>query len=86
MKSSRIFAFAFAAIFGLGALAGSAKYSSASADDLGLGWLSNKDYVSCLELFYTGNFLMPPNLTPSQIAARHEQGRRYCNRVYYGHD
>ncbi len=86
MKTSRISAFAFAAVIGLATLAGSAKYAPAAADDLGLGWLSNKDYVNCLELFATGDFLLPPNLTPAQIAAMHDKGRRYCNRVYYGHD
>ena len=29
---------------------------------------------------------MPANATPAQRAAKHEAGRRYCNRQYYGHD
>jgi hypothetical protein len=84
MKSSRIAVFAFAAIVGLGALAGSAQYSPASATDW--SWLSNKDYVACLQLFANGDFLMPKNATPAERAAKHEQGRHYCNRQYLGHD
>jgi hypothetical protein len=33
-------------------------------------------------LFSTGNFLIPPNASPAQIAAKHEQGRLYCNKQY----
>ena len=81
MKSSRMSLLAFAATVGLGMLAGSAP---ASATDW--SWLSNKPYTDCLKLFYSGDFLMPANATPAQRAAKHEHGRRYCNRVYYGHD
>jgi hypothetical protein len=81
MKISRISLLAFAAILGLGTLAGSAP---ASATDW--SWLSNKPYTDCLKLFYTGDFLIPANATPAQRAVKHEQGRRYCNRQYYGHD
>ncbi len=79
MKIPRISLLALAAI--LGTLAGSAP---ASATDW--NWLSNKPYTDCLKLFYTGDFLMPANATPAQRAAKHEQGRRYCNRKFYGHD
>ncbi len=81
MKSSRISLFALAAIVGLGTLAGSAP---ASATDW--SWLANKPYTDCLKLFYSGDFLIPANATPAQRAEKHEQGRRYCNRQYYGHD
>ena len=84
MKASRISALALAAVIGLGTLVGSAQYSPASAGNW--DWLSNKNYISCLQLFYSGDFLMPKNLTPAQRAAYHENGRRYCNRTYYGHD
>lgn len=81
MKNSRIALFALAAIVGLAALTAPAP---ASADDW--SWLANKPYLNCLQLFYTGDFLMPANATPQQRAEKHEQGRRYCNRTYYGHD
>ena len=84
MKTSRIALFAFAAIVCLGTVVGSAQYSPASAGQW--DWLSNKDYIACLNLFANGDFLMPANATPAQRAAKHEQGRRYCNRQYYGHD
>jgi hypothetical protein len=77
MKSSRIALFAFAAIVGLGTLGSPAP---ASATDW--SWLSNKNYVHCLQLFSTGNFQIPPNASPAQIAAKHEQGRLYCNKQY----
>lgn len=81
MKTARLALFALTATLGLGVLAAPAP---ASAFDL--SWVSNKNYVACLKLFYTGSFLMPANLTPAQQAAYHERGRRYCNRIYYGHD
>jgi hypothetical protein len=81
MKHPRIALLAFAAILGLSTLAGSAP---ASATDW--SFLSNKPYMDCLKLFYTGDFLIPANATPAQRAEKHEQGRRYCNRQYYGHD
>ena len=84
MKTSRISLLAFAVIVGLGTLTGSAQYSPALAGQW--DWLSNKDYVACLRLFSSGNFLIPANATPEQRAAKHEQGRRYCNRQYYGDD
>ena len=84
MKSSRIALFALAAIVGLGTLAGSAQYSPASAGPY--DWMSNKPYVNCLKLFATGNFMVPANASPAQVAALHEKGRHYCNRTYYGHE
>ena len=84
MKSARLARFALAAIVCLGTLAGTAQYSPASAGQW--DWLSNKDYVACLNLFATGDFLIPAGTTPQQRAVKHEQGRRYCNRTYYGHD
>ena len=64
-------------------------FASASTSPVAAGqydWLGNKDYINCLQLFYTGNFLMPANASPAERAARHEAGRRYCNRQFYGHD
>jgi len=52
MKSSRIALFAFALIVGLGTLAA---LPPASATDW--SFLSNKNYVNCLQLFANGNFL-----------------------------
>jgi hypothetical protein len=57
-----------------------APQTTASATDW--SWLSNKNYIHCLQLFSTGNFLIPPNASPAQIAAKHEQGRLYCNKQY----
>ena len=79
MKSLRIL-FAFA-IIGFSTLTGSVP---ASATDW--SWLSNKPYMDCLKLWYSGDFLIPANATPAQRAERKEQGRRYCNRQYLGHD
>jgi hypothetical protein len=84
MRSSRVSLLIFAAIVGVGTLVGSSQYSTASAGQW--DWLSNKDYVACLKLFYSGDFLIPANATPQQRAAKHEQGRRYCNRQFYGHN
>jgi|SRR6266702_6365038 len=84
MKSSRVSLLAFAAVVGLVTLTASANYSPASAGQF--DWLSNKDYVHCLQLFATGDFLTPANATSAQRAALHEKGRHYCNRTYYGHD
>ena len=81
MKIARIALVAFAAAAGFGVLAAPAP---ASATDW--SWLSNKDYVSCLQLYGTGNFQMPSNLSPAQQAEYHDKGRRFCNRTYYGHD
>jgi hypothetical protein len=39
-----------------------------------------------LQLYASGNFQMPANLSPAQQAEYHEKGRRFCNRTYYGHD
>ena len=82
--TSRIRLFATAAIVAGAGLLASASTSPASAGQY--DWLGNKDYINCLQLFYTGDFLMPANASPSERAARHEAGRRYCNRQYYGHD
>ncbi|MGJ5076951.1 hypothetical protein [Bradyrhizobium oligotrophicum] len=68
------------------AAAGLLASASASPASAGWEWLGNKNYVNCLQLFYTGNFLMPANASAAERAARHEQGRRYCNRQFYGHD
>jgi hypothetical protein len=81
MKTARFALLAFAAAVGLSALAAPAP---ASATDW--SWLSNKNYVSCLQLYATGNFQMPANLTPAQQADYHERGRQFCNRTYYGHN
>lgn len=81
--TSSIRLFAAAAIVAGAGLLGSASTSPASA---GWEWLGNKNYINCLQLFASGNFLMPANATPAQRAAKHEAGRRYCNRQYYGHD
>jgi hypothetical protein len=81
MKIARLALLTFAAAVGFGVLAAPAP---ASATDW--SWLSNKNYVSCLQLYASGNFQMPANLSPAQQAAYHEQGRRFCNRTYYGHD
>ncbi|GLH76792.1 hypothetical protein SSBR45G_17000 [Bradyrhizobium sp. SSBR45G] len=75
--------FAAAAIVATAGLLASASTSPASA---GWEWLGNKNYINCLQLFASGNFLIPANATPAQRAAKHEAGRRYCNRQYYGHD
>ncbi|MGJ4952540.1 hypothetical protein [Bradyrhizobium sp. HKCCYLS20291] len=72
-----------AAVVATAGLLASAPASPAKA---GWDWLGNKDYVRCLQLFANGNFLIPANATPAQRAAKHEAGRRYCNRQYYGHD
>jgi hypothetical protein len=81
MKTARIALIAFSAAIAFGVLAAPAP---ASATDW--SWLSNKNYVSCLQLYASGNFQMPANLTPAQQADYHEKGRRFCNRTYYGHD
>ncbi|WP_315777256.1 MULTISPECIES: hypothetical protein [unclassified Bradyrhizobium] len=81
--TSSIRLFAAAAIVAGASLLASASTSPASA---GWEWLGNKNYVNCLQLFASGNFLIPANATPAQRAAKHEAGRRYCNRQYYGHD
>ncbi|MDA9407810.1 MULTISPECIES: hypothetical protein [unclassified Bradyrhizobium] len=78
MKVSRITLLALAAAASLGLAA------PASATDW--SWLSNKDYIACLQLYAYGNFQMPPNLSPAQQAAYHEKGRQFCNRTYYGHN
>ncbi|MGJ4927644.1 hypothetical protein ACQR1I_20545 [Bradyrhizobium sp. HKCCYLS2038] len=72
-----------AAVVAAASLLASAPASPAKAD---WSWLGNKDYVRCLQLFANGDFLIPANATPAQRAAKHEAGRRYCNRQYYGHD
>ena len=69
-----------AALVGLGAIAGSAQVSPASAGQY--DYLSNKPYLDCLKLFYSGDFLAPRGQTPAQQAARREKGRQYCNRTY----
>ena len=83
MTSSIRFLVTAAIVAGAGLLA-SASTSPASAGQY--DWLGNKDYISCLQLFYTGDFLMPANASPAERAAKHEAGRRYCNRQFYGHD
>lgn len=81
MRALRITAFAFAASIQIALLIGTGPASAGQWD-----WLSNKDYVNCLKLFASGDFLVPANATAAQRDALHEKGRRYCNRQYYGHD
>ncbi len=81
--SSSIRVFIAAAIVATAGLLASASTSPAAA---GWEWLGNKDYITCLQLFAYGDFLMPANASPAERAARHEAGRHYCNRQYYGHD
>jgi len=81
MKSLRTSLLAFA-IVGFSTLAGSVPAASAT----NWSWLSNKPYMDCLKLLYYGDYLIPASATPAQRAAKKEQGRRYCNRQYYGHD
>lgn len=81
MKTARIAVFVFAAAVGLSALV-----TSAPAKATDWSWLSNKQYIDCLNLFANGDFLTPANASPAERAAKHEQGRRYCNRQFYGHD
>jgi hypothetical protein len=59
MKIARFALVAFTAAVGFAVLAAPAP---ASATDW--SWLSNKNYISCLQLYGTGNFGMPSNLTP----------------------
>ena len=53
-------------------------------------WLGNKDYVNCLKLMDSmargGIWSQGRVYTGQQHAARYDQGRRQCNRKYYGHD
>ena len=81
MKFARLALITFAVAAGFGVLAAPAP---ASATDW--SWLSNKNYIACLNLYAYGNFQMPANLSPAQQAQYHEKGRRYCNRTFYGHD
>jgi hypothetical protein len=82
MKTSRIALVAFAAIVGIGALAGSAHHSPAHAG--GLDWLGNKKYVQCLQAM---NFLAKYNGGRPQSAAgaeaAYDRGRRWCNKEHY---
>ena len=80
-KIARIVPFAFAGAICLSVLAAPAP---ASATDW--SFLSNKNYISCLQLYSSGNFQMPANRSSAQQAAWHERGRHYCNQTFYGHD
>ena len=83
MKSSRIAVIAFAALVGLGTLAGSAP---ASATDW--SWLGNKPYVDCLKLMQSmshGGGIWGSVKTGAQQAQGYDNGRRQCNMKYYGH-
>lgn len=80
MKSLRNSAVAFATIIGLATL------GSAPASATDWSWVANKPYTDCLKLFATGDFLIPANASPAKRADMREQGRRSCNRQYYGHD
>lgn len=87
MKSSRIALYIFAAIVGLGTLAGSAQSSPASAGQW--DWLGNKPYVDCLKLMDSmsrGGGIWGPSRTGAQQAASYDKGRRMCNQKYYGHE
>jgi hypothetical protein len=90
MKCSRIALFAFAAAVGVASLLAPAPFNSASAGGLGLDWLSNKPYVDCLKLMdswsRTGGFSGRPARNPAIQSARFDQGRRACNKQYYGHE
>ncbi len=81
LKAARMALVAGCTVAGLGVLAAPLP---ASATDW--SFLSNKNYISCLQLYAYGNFMMPANLTPAQQAAYHERGRHMCNRQFYGHD
>ena len=56
MKSSRFALFAFAALVGIGTLAGSAHYSPAAARGFGpdYGWMGNQKYMACIK--YVGAY------------------------------
>jgi len=54
MKSSRFTLFAFAAIVGIGSLAGSAHYSPAAAFGPDYGWMGNRKYMDCIK--YVGAY------------------------------
>jgi hypothetical protein len=81
MKSIR-FAL-FSALIGASTLFSSAHYSPAAAGGLGLDWLSNKQYVQCLQ---GTNFLAKWNngrpQSQADAAAAQERGRHYCNKQY----
>jgi hypothetical protein len=81
MKSVRIAA--FVALVGLSSLVGSAHYSPAAAGGLGLDWLSDKQYVQCLQ---GTNFLAKWNngrpQSQADAAAAQERGRHHCNKQY----
>lgn len=80
MTTARTIILAFATAVGLATLAAP---QPASATDW--SFLNNKPYMDCLKLFHYGDFMMPRGLSPAEIAARKEKGRRYCNRTYgYG--
>jgi hypothetical protein len=81
MKTARITLFALAASVGLSTLV-----ASAPAHATDWSFLQNKPYIDCLNLFANGNFLIPANASAAQIAQKHEQGRQYCNRRFYGHN
>jgi hypothetical protein len=73
----------FAALIGASTLLGSAHYSPAAAAGHGLDWLSNKQYVQCLQ---GTNFLAKWNngrpQNQADAAAAQERGRHYCNKQY----
>jgi hypothetical protein len=56
MKSSRFALLAFAALVGIGTLAGSAQYSPAAARGFGpdYGWMGNQKYMACIK--YVGAY------------------------------
>ena len=56
MKSSRFALFAFAALVGIGTLAGSAHYAPAAAGGFGpdYGWMGNQKYMACIK--YVGAY------------------------------
>jgi hypothetical protein len=56
MKSSRFALFAFAALVGIGTLAGSAQYSPVAARGFGpdYGWMGNQKYMACIK--YVGAY------------------------------
>ena len=56
MKLSRFALFAFAALVGIGTLAGSAQYSPIAARGFGpdYGWMGNQKYMACIK--YVGAY------------------------------
>ena len=80
MNSSRTLAFATA--IAISTVIGSLAPANAGQ----WSWLGNKPYIDCINLWSTGDFMIPRHYNAEQRAALKEKGRRYCNQKYYGHD